>query len=61
MKTILEVIAIIIILFDVVMVTPLGARWMLKDFNNSAPVRGIIAVCVSAIPLLVILSILEWI
>ena len=61
MKTVLEVIAILIILFDVIMVTPLGARWMLKDFDNSAPVRGIIAVCVSAVPLLVILSILGWI
>ena len=61
MKTVLEVIAILIILCDVIMVTPLGARWMLKDFDNGAPVRGIIAVCVSAIPLLVIFSILGWI
>ncbi len=61
MKTALEVIAILVLLFDVIMVTPLGAKWMLKDFDNNAPVRGIIAVCVSAIPLLVILSILGWI
>lgn len=61
MKIVLEVIAILILLFDVIMVTPLGAKWMLKDFDNGAPVRGIIAVCVSAIPLLVIFSILGWI
>lgn len=61
MKIILEVIAILIILFDVIMVTPLGARWMLKDFDNGSPVRGIIIVCVNTVPLLIILSILSWI
>ncbi len=61
MRIVLEIIAILIILFDVIMVTPLGAWWMLKDFDNGTPVHGIIAVCVSVVPLMIILSILGWV
>jgi len=61
MRIVLEIIAIIIILFDVIMVTPLGAWWMMKDFDEGRPVHGIIAMFVSAVPLMVIFSILGWV
>ena len=59
MTTILTIIAVIIILFDVFMVTPFGAIWTFNCLDKGKPCYGIIIAFISSIPLMIILEILK--
>lgn len=61
MTIILTIIFILILAFDVFMVTPFGARRTLKHLDEGKPCYGMIALIVSAIPLLVIGALLGFI
>ncbi len=61
MTTVLTIIFILILLFDIFMVTPFGAMWTMKNMDEGKPCYGIIAMFVSAIPLCIIGSILGFI
>ena len=61
MTTALTIIFILILAFDLFMITPFGAWWMWKNMDEDKPCYGIIAVFISIIPLLVIGSILGFI
>ena len=61
MTTVLTIIFILILSFDLFMITPFGAWWMWKNMDEGKPCYGIIAVFISIIPLLVIGSILGFI
>ena len=58
MKMVLVIIAAIIILFDIIMVTPIGLFWFSKNYDEGKPAYGFIIMFVSAIPLMIILGIL---
>lgn len=59
MTTILTIIFGMIIAFDVFMATPFGLAWTMKNMDEGKPCYGIIIVFASAIPLLIIGSILK--
>lgn len=61
MTTVLTIIFILILMFDVFMVTPFGARLTLKNLDEGKPCYGMIALFVSIVPLLVIGSVLGFI
>ena len=61
MTTMLTIIFILILLFDLYMVTPFGARRTLKHFEKGEPCYGMIALFISIIPLLVIGGVLGFI
>lgn len=61
MTIILTIIFILILAFDFFMITPFGARWTWKSFDEGKPCYGIIAVFISAIPLLIIGALLGFI
>lgn len=61
MTTILTIIFFLILAFDIFMVTPLGAQWTWKSLDEGKTCYGIIAVFVSAIPLLIIGGVLGFI
>lgn len=54
MTTVLTIIFILILAFDLFMITPFGAHWTWKSLDEGKPCYGVIAVFVSAIPLVVI-------
>lgn len=58
MRTVLMIIAAVIILFDVIMVTPFGFWWSSKKYEEGKPMYSVIIVFVSIIPLMFILEIL---
>jgi hypothetical protein len=55
------IIAAVIVIFDVIMITPIGAWWMMKNEEENKPAYGVITVFVSAVPLMIIFDILGWI
>lgn len=61
MTTMLTIIFILILAFDVFMVTPFGAWWMQKNLDEGKPCYGMIALFISIIPLLAIGSVLGFI
>ncbi len=61
MTTVLTIIFILILVFDLFMVTPFGARRTLKHLDEGKPCYGMIALFVSIIPLLVIGAVLGFI
>lgn len=61
MLIILRLIAVIIIAFDIFMVTPFGIFWMMDNLDEYKPCYGVIFMFVSAIPLMIILAILNLI
>ena len=61
MTTMLTIIFVLILAFDVFMATPFGVMWTLKNMDEGKPCYGVIIVFVSAIPLCVIGSILGFI
>lgn len=61
MRLVLMIIAAVIVIFDVIMITPLGAWWMMKNEEENKPAYGVITVFVSAVPLMIIFGILGWI
>ena len=61
MTNVLTTIFILILSFDVFMVTPFGARWTLKNLDEGKPCYGMIAMFISIIPFLVIGSVLGFI
>lgn len=61
MTTVLTIIFILILAFDVFMITPFGVMWALKNHDDGKPCYGMIALFISIIPLLVIGSILGFI
>lgn len=61
MRTVFEVIAIMIILFDVFMLSPFGMKYAFNRMDKGRPVYGWIFVMVSAIPFLIIAYCLGWI
>lgn len=61
MTTALTIIFILIVSFDVFMVTPFGARLTHKNLEEGKPCYGMIALFISIIPLLVIGTVLGFI
>lgn len=61
MTTALTIIFILILAFDVFMVTPFGVWWTLKSLDEGKPCYGMITLFISIIPLLVIGSVLGFI
>jgi len=61
MLIILRLIAIVIIAFDIFMVSPFGIFWMMDNMDEHKPCYGVIFMFVSAIPLIIILTILNLI
>ena len=59
MTTILTIIFGMIVAFDIFMASPFGMIWTLKNLDAGKPCYGVIIVFVSAIPLLIIGSILK--
>lgn len=59
MTTVLTIIFILILAFDVFMATPFGMLWALKNLDEGKPCYGVIIVFVSAIPLMIIGCILK--
>lgn len=54
MKTIMLVIFIIILLFDIFMVTPFGVMWTCKNLDDGKPCYGILIMFITVIPLMLI-------
>lgn len=61
MTTVLTIIFILILSFDVFMITPFGVMWTLKNRDDGKPCYGMIALFISIIPLMVIGSVLGFI
>ena len=61
MTTVLTIIFVLILAFDVFMITPFGAGWTWKNLDEGKPCYGIIALFISVIPLMVIGCILGFI
>ena len=59
MTTILTIIAVIIICFDVFMATPFGLYWTMDCLDRGKPCYGIIISFITAIPLVIILKVLN--
>lgn len=54
MKTALLIIFLIILLFDIFMVTPFGVMWTIKNLDEGKPCYGILIMFITAIPLMLI-------
>lgn len=61
MITVLTIIFILILAFDAFMITPFGAWWTMKNLDEGKPCYGMIAMFISAVPFLVIGSVLGFI
>lgn len=59
MITVLKIIFVLIIAFDVFMVTPFGVYWTMKNLDDGDYCYGIIIMFVTAIPLMFIAGILD--
>ena len=56
MKTVLAIILLAILGFDVFMITPFGAIWMFDSVEDGKPCYGILIVLGSVIPAMLIAS-----
>ena len=54
MKTIMTIIFVVILLFDIFMATPFGVLWTLKNMDEGKPCYGILITFGTAIPLMLI-------
>ena len=54
MKTIMLIIFFAIGLFDIFMVTPIGAMWTFKNLDEGKPCYGLLIMFATAIPLMFI-------
>ena len=54
MKTLLLIIFIICVGFDIFMVTPFGVFWIMDNLDNNKPCYGIIIMFITAIPMMII-------
>ncbi len=54
MKTIMTIIFVVILLFDIFMATPFGVLWTLKNMDEGKPCYGILIAFGTAIPLMFI-------
>ncbi len=54
MRTAMTILFIIIVLFDILMATPLGAVWTFKNMDEGKPCYGILIAFGTAIPLMII-------
>lgn len=58
-RTILTIIAFIIIGFDFFMATPFGVFWMMSNLDEGKPCYGILITFITAIPLVLIITYLQ--
>lgn len=54
MRTAMTIIFVIIILFDIFMVTPFGAMWTFKNRDEGKPCYGVLITLGTIIPLMII-------